>query len=182
MAILGVLPVQVATPTQRGDKMRTLTLIVTLLFAPLPALALSCLPHGVTDAYLQAAEAEEGYVPVLGTLRFDPDMLPVVDMQNQQDTPAQTLIPATFSGDALGPRGVPRPFETDVVLEVLCFGPWCPSVQPGQALAFLRQTSHSYVLSTNACGGFLFAEPTKAQVRQVRDCLGGRQCDPLASR
>lgn len=158
--------------------MRAFAFVLAIL--PLPAFALSCLPHGVSDAYLQADAAEDGYVPVLGRLSFDPELLPVVDLGNQQDTPPQTLIPAKFKGDALGPRGVPVPFETDVVLEVRCFGPWCPSPQPGDILGFLRKTSPSYVLETNACGGFLFGQPTKAQIGEVKDCLAGRRCEPMA--
>ena len=157
-------------------------LVLALLALPLPAFALSCLPHGVTDAYHQAADAKEGYVPVLGELSFDPADLPRVDWDNQMDTPGTTLVPATFKGDALGPRNVPVPFETDVVLEVQCFGPWCPSPQPGRVLAFLRKTSHSYVLNTNACGGFLFGHPQDAQIKQLRDCLAGRACTPLSGR
>lgn len=161
--------------------MRILTL-VALCLLPLPAIALSCLPHGVSDAYLQAEQAEEAYLPVLGDLQFDPAMLPVVDMANQAATPRKTLIPATFKGDAMGARGVPIPFETDVLLEVGCIGPWCASAQPGPSLALLRRTSNSYVLSTNACGGFLFTKPTDVQIKQVQDCLSGRQCDPSIPR
>ena len=36
-------------------------LVLALLALPLPAFALSCLQHGVTDAYHQAADAKEGY-------------------------------------------------------------------------------------------------------------------------
>ncbi|WP_299701670.1 hypothetical protein [uncultured Tateyamaria sp.] len=152
-------------------------LSVVLACVPLPALALSCMPHGVTNAYQEAAEAEEGYVPVLGTLDFDKDLLPEMDLSGQSEVPPVTLIPATFKGDALTVRGVSQPFETDVVLEVQCFGPWCPQPQPGEMLGFLRQTDHSYVLHTNACGGFLFGRPTQEQVEQVKDCLGGRSCE-----
>lgn len=157
-------------------------LVFALLVLPLPAFALTCLPYGVADAYLDAAEADEAYVPVLGELRFDPDLLPRVDWENQRDVPGTTLVPATFRGDALGTRGVPLPFETDVVLEVQCFGPWCPSPRPGRSLAFLRKTSFSYVLHTNACGGFLFDQPSDEQIRQVRDCLAGRRCVPSVPR
>ena len=150
--------------------------------APLPALALSCVPYGVPDAYQEAAAAEDGYVPVLGQIDFDPDLLPEVDWNNQQDVPPTTLIPATFRGDALSVRGVAQPFETDVVLEVQCFGPWCPQPRPGRALAFLRQTSHSYVLSTTACGGFLFDQPTASQIKEVEECLAGRACRAYATR
>ncbi|MEX0370113.1 MAG: hypothetical protein AB3N09_05730 [Tateyamaria sp.] len=155
---------------------------VVLALAPLPALALSCMPHGVPDAYLDAAGAEEGYVPVLGKLTFDASALPQVDWDNQQDVPGVTLIPARFEGEALTVRGVAQPFETDVVLEVQCFGPWCPRPDPGAMLGFLRKTSHSYVLHTNACGGYLFGNPTQEQVGQMKDCLAGRRCTPSAPR
>ncbi|WP_052249381.1 hypothetical protein [Tateyamaria sp. ANG-S1] len=153
-----------------------------LAFAPLPAFALSCMPYGVTDAYQEAAAAEEGYVPVLGTLEFDADLVPEMDLSGQTPTAAVTLIPATFKGDALTVRGVDPAFETEVVLEVQCAGPWCPQPKPGEMLGFLRQTSHSYVLHTNACGGFLFGRPSAEQVAQLRDCLAGRDCVPLGQR
>lgn len=157
-------------------------LVLALVFLPMPAFALSCMPHGVSDAYLQAANAEEGYVPVLGELSFDPALVPKVDWERQFEVPGTTLIPATFKGDALGPRGVPQALETDVVLAVQCAGPWCPSPTPGEMLGFLRKTSHSYVLSTNACGGFLFGNPKPEQVQELRDCLAGRKCESSALR
>jgi len=156
-------------------------LSVLAVMAPLPAFALSCVPHGVTDAYHQAAHAEAAYVPVLGTLDFDASAVPQVDWEAQQDTPPVTLIPATFKGEALTVRGIAQPFATDVVLEVRCAGPWCPQPQPGRMLGFLRKTSHSYVLNTNACGGFMFGRPTDAAVQHVKDCLAGRTCKPLAN-
>jgi len=157
-------------------------LVLALSVLPLPAFALSCLPFGVSDAYLEAAAAEEGYVPVLGNLDFDPELVPQVDWSNQIDVPQTTLIPATFEGDALSVRGVAQPFSTDVVLEIGCAGPWCPAPTPGRSLAFLRKTSHSYVLVVGACNGFLFGDPSDEQVRQVEDCLAGRTCEPSALR
>ncbi|APX12803.1 hypothetical protein [Tateyamaria omphalii] len=158
-------------------------LSLMLLLAPLPALALSCVPYGVTNAYQEAVQAEDGYVPVLGTLDFDADLLPDTDPSVQVvPTDPVTSIPATFKGEALAVRGVDRPFETDVVLEVECIGPWCPQIQPGPVLGFLRQTTHSYALRTDACGGFLFGRPSEAQVDQLRDCLAGRDCVPMGLR
>lgn len=160
--------------------MRFLVLILGVL--PLPAFALSCMPFGVSDAYLEAAAAEESYVPVLGNLSFDPGLVPKVDWNNQTNVPQTTLIPATFEGDALNVRGVAQPFSTDVVLEIGCAGPWCPSPTPGHSLAFLRKTSHSYVLVVGACNGFLFGDPSEEQVKQVKDCLAGRRCQPSTPR
>lgn len=74
--------------------MRFLGILLAVL--PLPAFALSCMPHGVTNAYQEAAAAEEGYVPVLGTLDFDTKLLPEMDLSGQSDVPALTLIPSTL--------------------------------------------------------------------------------------
>lgn len=149
---------------------------------PMPALALSCAPYGVTDAYLDAVAADESYVPVIGRLDFDTELLPEVDWNNQQDVPPVTLIPATFNGEALSISGVKLRFSTDVVLEVRCSGPWCPNPQQGEMLGFLRKTSRSYVLSTHACGGFLFGRPDDAMIDALNDCLRGRPCMPEADR
>lgn len=152
-------------------------LIAVLLLLPLPAFALSCVPHSVAIAYDQAAKAEAAYLPVRGTLHFDRRLLPKTDWDNQQATPAITRIPATFKGAALRARGAPVPIETQLTLEVRCLGPWCAAPQPGDSLGFLRETAKGYVLSTNACGGFLFGKPTKAQVKELQACLAGQRCD-----
>lgn len=156
-------------------------LVLALVVLPLPAFALSCVVHTVSDAYLDAANSEEEYVPVMGKLSFDDALVPRVDWSKQTEVPQTTFIPATFRGDALGPRGG-QAFETDVVLEVQCAGPWCPSPQPGDMLGFLRKTSHSYVLNTNACGGFLFGQPNVAMIKQLKDCLAGRACESFDMR
>ncbi|WP_299287634.1 hypothetical protein [uncultured Tateyamaria sp.] len=149
---------------------------VIVALAPLPAFALSCLPHGVSDAYLAAAQSEAGYVPVIGTLTFDKTLLPKVDWEAQQDVPQETLLPAQFSGEALSVRGIRTPLNADVVLQVQCAGPWCPSAASGPMLGFLRNTTQSYVLSTHACGGFLFTNPTTEQIQELTDCMAGRTC------
>lgn len=156
-------------------------LVLALMVLPVPAFALSCMPHGVADAYLNAAKAEAEYVPVMGKLVFDPALVPRVDWGNQTEVPPTTLIPARFRGDALGPRGA-QAFETDVLLEVICSGPWCPSPQPGDMLGFLRKTAHSYVLTTTACGWDLFMDPSSEQINALRDCLAGRACAPSGLR
>ena len=158
---------------------------VALLFAclPMPALALSCMPHGVTDAYLEADASADSYVPVLGTLEFDVSAVPQVDWDKQGDVPALTEIPAVFKGDALTRRGVSLPLETSVTLEVKCSGPWCTSPRPGPVLAFFRKKGEAgFAVSIGACGGFLFGKPLPEQVSAVKDCLAGRGCPPSVGR
>ncbi|WP_223421048.1 hypothetical protein [Tateyamaria pelophila] len=154
-----------------------------LSILPMPALALSCVPYGVTDAYLEAEASADAYVPVLGTLEFDASAVPQVDWDKQGDVPALTEIPAVLKGDALTPRGTTRPLETSVTFEVKCSGPWCPSPKPGRVLAFLRETGEAgFGVSIGACGGFLFGNPKPEQVNAVKDCLTGRACPPSARR
>lgn len=158
-------------------------LVILLILIPLPALALSCLPYGVTDAYLEAKASPDAYVVVLGELQFPSAAVPQVDWNKQGDVPPLTEIPATFKGHALTQRGIDFPLRTDVTLEVECSGPWCPSPKPGPVLAFLRKTGGgSYAVSTNACGGFVFGKPTTKQITAVKDCLAGRGCPPSARR
>ena len=146
------------------------------LLLPVQAMALSCLPYGITDAYRDAAEADETYVIVRGTLRFDPGELPEVDLADQAATPALTVIRAEMSGVNVGQKGRRVPFTKPVRLEVRCFGPWCSQPQPGDTLAFLLRKGQRYTLATDPCGGFLFGRPTAAQMRAVQQCLDGRLC------
>lgn len=158
-------------------------LVALLAVLPMPALALSCLPYGVTDAYLEADISGDAFVPVLGKMQYDAAAVPQVDWKKQGEVPPLTRIPAVFTGHALTERGVDMPLTTDVMLEVKCSGPWCPSPKPGPVLAFLRKTGEtSYAVSINACGGFLFGTPAPEQISAVKDCLAGRGCRPSADR
>ncbi len=158
-------------------------LALALVALPMPALALSCMPFGVTDAYLKADASADAYVPVLGMLQFDASAVPQVDWDRQGEVPPRTTIAAVFKGHALTQRGIEVPLASDVTLEVECSGPWCPSPKPGPVLAFLRKTEdQGYAVSINACGGFLFGSPSPEQISAVEDCLAGRACRPSARR
>ena len=150
-------------------------LLMTML--PVQALALSCMPYGVTDAYLDAAESTETYLVVLGQLTFDEARLPTVDFNNQDATPPLTRIKGSISGVQLGRKGQRAAFTQDIDLHVQCFGPWCSQPSRGQALAFLEKTPEGYVLATDPCGGFLFNKPTREQIQAVQQCLDGGTCE-----
>ncbi|WP_336096277.1 hypothetical protein [Roseovarius sp. CH_XMU1461] len=156
------------------------TVLATLVASCLtgPALALSCLPHGVTDSYTQAAEAEASYVVVHGRLVFDESRLPKVDMTNQAATPASTRIPALISGKSLSKQGFERRFEAPISLDIECAGPWCAGAKSGiDYLAFLRvEPDGSYALALNPCGGQGFGEPSQEQLDQILACHSGGPC------
>lgn len=162
-------------------RFRNICKVALLALWPGQAFALSCLPWGVTDAFLQADAAEEGYVVVLGQLDFDAGALPEVNLDRQDETPPLTRIPAQFEGAALVRGAANVPFAVPVVLEVACFGPWCPQPRPGEVLAFLRKDGEAFVLDDNPCGGFLFTAE-EGLVAQARQCLAGGECAPLAER
>ena len=153
--------------------MRLLALFLVLL--PLEALALSCQRYGVADAYLEAATADARYVIVRGELSFDPAKAP---QSHQDDTPAFSAFAGRIEGFHLGAAGTKADFAKDVRIEVACAGPWCPRLEPGDALMFLRRTENGHVLTASACKGFWFPTPLPEQEAALENCLNGKQCEP----
>jgi hypothetical protein len=143
------------------------------------AMALSCLPWGPTDAYLSADKAETRFSVVQGHLRFDEKLLPKVDWNHQEDTPAITSIPAHVTGKALNRTGFKAPFSQDLVLEVLCFGPWCAgAADGGDYLMFIEHRDDGLVLQVDPCGGYAFSVNSRKVQKQMRQCFNGGDCPP----
>ncbi len=142
-----------------------------------PALSLSCLPVDVVTSFNDAAASEETYVVVHGTLEFDESKLPEVDMNRQDQTPPQTDIPARINGKSLSEAGFRADFDRPITLRAVCLGPWCGRAASGtDYLSFLQVTDDGYLLAVTPCGGFDFAEPTKAMLNTVTQCLKGETC------
>ncbi len=157
------------------------TLIVLSLMIGGPAAALSCLPHDVATTFKRVQASPDIYVGILGTLTFDESRLPVVDMQNQQDTPPVTRIPAQISGHTLSAEGFVTPFERNILLNVQCAGPWCAQPHSGiEYMGFMRSDGGRYSLSIGPCGGDAFGKPTRAMRETVRECFAGGECRPSA--
>lgn len=144
-------------------------LFACVTLVPVPALSLSCVPWGVADAYALADKSDADYVVVEGALSFDPSLAPETDWDDQRATPGHTEIPARLHGMSLTRAGFRQPFDAAVTLEITCSGPWCPSVEPGDVLAFLKREAGAYVLADNACGGLLFADPSSEDLQWVAD-------------
>lgn len=151
--------------------------IVVLL--PMQALALSCLPWYVEDAYNRAADSPDPYIVVHGTLEFDEDALPIVDFSRQDETPPETRIQARVRGDALTGSGFDHAVDASASLVVKCFGPWCSSAKPkAMSLMFLKRTDAGLLVETDPCATMLFQNPTKEDVRRVLRCHRGGKCTP----
>ncbi|QFT57948.1 hypothetical protein FIU94_03850 [Sulfitobacter sp. THAF37] len=150
--------------------------LMLAMFAPLPALALSCIAPSVERSYHEVNDAKEEYVVVHGRLTLDTRKLPS-DGSLQSNPPKMTKVPATLNGLSLNKSGFQVPFDQDIMLEVACFGPWCGSMANGaDVLAFVRRDEGRYALGVNPCGGHVFTPAKPAQLKQVRQCFVGGPC------
>lgn len=155
--------------------MKSLAFALSLLATP--ALSLSCLPPDVARSFKDAAEAEQAYVVVHGTLSFDEALLPESAQQDQN--PPNVEIPARLTGKSLSNSGFTTDFDRPITLRAVCFGPWCGrTAAGGEHLAFVEQTESGYVLTLTPCGDYSFAEPTPAMVKKAAACFKGRNCTP----
>ena len=155
-------------------------LAILALCVPVQAQALSCMPHSVEAAFMEADEAEAEFVIVRGRRDFDARALPKTDWAGQMSTPEMTLIDAELIGKSLTASGFVLPYDKPVTLAVACYGPWCASAQQGsEVLAFVEQRAGERdLVSVNPCGGHLFGTPTQAMIKSVRQCFDGGACDP----
>ena len=148
---------------------------------PASAQALSCLPWGVTDAYLEAAASDDPYLVVAGKLSFDEGLLPVTDWERQQETPPLTAIPARLEGKSLTSHGFSQVFGGDLLLEIGCAGPWCAGAKSGvDYVAFVELRGETGVVTVGPCGGNLFDASSPEVTQQVLSCHKGNVCKPLA--
>jgi len=146
---------------------------------PAPALALSCLPFGVTDAYLEAQASNDRYIVVVGDLTFDPAALPKTDWANQAATPDRAVFYGAMDGASWSGNRFGRAFVGRVTLNFECAGPWCASAETGQkTVAFLREVGPTYVADIRPCGGMIFQNVDRAAMRDLTQCLEGGPCAP----
>ena len=149
---------------------------LTLAALATPALSLSCVRPDVANTYNFAAQADEKYVVVHGTLSFNKARLP---QAAGNDSPPTTKIKARLTGKALSENGFDHPFDRPITLEVHCFGPWCGSAEPGAPyLGFVQHTTNGYVLAVDPCGGMGFSNPTNDMLKRVQSCFKGGACQP----
>lgn len=159
--------------------MKPLILSMALAATALPAHALSCLPPDVARTFNRAAEAEDTYIVVHGTLTFDTSKLPQADWQNQQNKPPNTLIPARLTGQSMSKAGFKTPFDSAITLNAQCLGLWCAGAKSGTPyLAFLERGTQGYTLVLGPCGGLGFADPTPEMLRKALQCFRGSPCKP----
>lgn len=155
---------------------RMVAFATALMALATPALSLSCAPPDVIRSYQRAAEAEEAYIVVHGTLHFDENKIPKA---NHNDSPPSTRFRARLTGKALSETGFDIDFDREITLDLICFGPWCAGAKSDiPYLGFLKQMATGYALQLDPCDGFGFADPTPEMLRKVEQCHAGGPCAP----
>ncbi len=150
--------------------------LVLALYAPVPALALSCVAPSVERTYEFAQKSSAAYVVVHGKLTFNERKLPR-EGSTSQNPPKMTKIPATLSGRSLSKAGFSTPFKQGITLEVSCFGPWCGSGENGMdVLAFVKKGKGGYTLAIDPCGGEVFVNPEPVKLKKVKTCFKRGKC------
>lgn len=88
-----------------------------------------------------------------------------------------TVVQGQLKGSSLSAKGFVTPYNKPVSVVLGCSGPWCAQVKQGaQVLAFVELSSRGNVITTGACGGYLFQEPNRKMLRDVQGCFAGKSC------
>lgn len=154
--------------------MKHLCFSLLLTIVAQPAIALSCLQPTIEQAFLDARDAQEIYVPVLG--RFEGFARRPEPKDNR---PEDRSFTARFVGQAVTTRVIGPRIDVTVQVNENCIASWCPAVVPGvEMLTFLEKSGEDYIFNINACGGNAFANPTRETVNQLRTCLRDMDCAP----
>lgn len=155
--------------------MRFLTLLWALTL-PFPAAALSCLPHNAISSFKHAEKSDDDYVAVLGDLSFNPEKLPKVDWNWQQDVQPDNFLTGRLIGKSLTRNGFTALFERMIDINVQCAGPWCSGLSQGRHLVFLKRENGAYLLEASPCGGFAHADPSDDMLGKIQTCMRGGPC------
>ena len=155
-----------------------LTLAAATLSA-LPAAALSCMRPDPVMQYEQARDSEDRFRIVHGALT------PLAEVQqHEQDLSVQherepITIPARLQGMQLGANGFSHPFDQEVEVQLVCFGPWCGGWPGEEQMLFSVQETDTgaLIVTADPCGSRAYHAPTEADLARVTTCHKGGACE-----
>ncbi len=156
---------------------KSVALIAAVMLSTQSALALSCLPSGITDSYLKAANSDSSYNVIKGRLRFDQASLDrrLQKLRNDQRG-GSIVVAARLRGQALGAAGFTIPANVKLRLQLRCLGPWCPGATSDQdVIVFAKQAGDQLIVEIDACAGDLHQLSDEAE-RAVLSCHSGGEC------
>lgn len=139
------------------------------------ASALSCMIPDPRGTFLNLMEVEQPYYILLGQVQFDTDLLPGVVLDG---VPDPDPINARFTGKGLTSSGFDARFERDVILQPICFGPWCGGAPAGvETLFFAKVTGDVITIEADPCGTTVFPEPLPEMLDAMSSCINGGPCE-----
>ncbi|GAB5447011.1 hypothetical protein [Gymnodinialimonas sp.] len=147
---------------------------VAALLAAGPASALSCAVPTVAGAYTAAAQSPADYVIAVGSLRLTGPSNPPQGAVAQGGDINQMVgytQPARFQGEFFTGRDFDASRDVPITVDVTCVAAWCGSAQDiPDALFFFRVDNGAYVLTANACPGFVFDLAHPGMLEEVINC------------
>lgn len=148
-----------------------------------PALALSCLPYGVQDTWLDATAASERYIVVAGAFELTATTSP-----RPAPKPGESLIgmpqaqtySASFTGQALSGATFSHSVSGKATVSVNCVAQWCGNLPAAPWIAFLREDGQGgYETEIGPCASKVYAD-TPSTRGAVTSCASGGACRPVA--
>jgi len=139
------------------------------------AAALSCMPPDLATTFNRMNEVPEDVYVLRGKLDFDESLLPQ-GVVNEERHPAP--ISGTFAGEALTREGFVSRFVSPVIVQSVCYGPWCGGVGSGEDLiTFAKVVDGAVVVEVDPCGSTVFYDPTPKMESDLISCIRGETCE-----
>ncbi|MEQ3624159.1 MAG: hypothetical protein ABNH26_00220 [Celeribacter sp.] len=158
--------------------------LTSLIALPGAAAALSCLQPDPVRHYMDARDAPERYMAVLGRFTSSEPLA--------QPAPAPVPPPGAsgfprdgiaitegvrFQGRALDQDGFDLPVDRPVSVALRCLGQFCAtSLAQGEVIAYLKQTTTAPRAEVDPCGGWFYENPSPAQIDAVLRCHTEGDC------
>lgn len=137
-------------------------------------MALSCMRADVTTTFNLMNEVPEDVYVLHGVLDFDESLLPqgVINEGRNPDP-----IPGRFEGLGLTLNGFTSTFDRPILVQSVCYGPWCGSVTAGEELiVFAKVLGEDVVVEVDPCGTTAFSDPTPDMEDTLTSCIRGEAC------
>lgn len=159
--------------------MRITLALCTLLASAQMGHSLSCIKPNLGVAFNAAAQSEDRYLMVLGSVN------PIEEISNPNDpNSAESMgIPfeyqAHLSGTQIGGRSDKQVSNLRVAVRISCLAHWCgfPPKTNKEVLSFLKiEGENSYSLSVSACPGAYFSDVSDAELTLLRRCMRAGSC------
>ena len=106
-----------------------------------------------------------------------PDLATTFNRMNEVPEDVYVLR-GTFAGEALTREGFVSRFVSPVIVQSVCYGPWCGGVGSGEDLiTFAKIIDGAVVVEVDPCGSTVFYNPTPKMESDLISCIRGETCE-----